>query len=46
MRLILTGFLVTLLILTSGCASFFAPWFPSKEKEVGDFKSEHSWLGK
>jgi type IV pilus assembly protein PilF len=47
MRLILTGFLVTLLILTSGCASFFAPWFPSKEKEVReDLKSEHSWLGK
>jgi len=47
MRLILTGFLVTLLILTSGCASFFAPWFPPKEKEVQeDLKSEHSWLGK
>ena len=47
MRLILTGFLVTLLILTSGCASFFAPWFPPKEKEVRqDLQSEHSWLGK
>ena len=47
MRLIMTGFLVTLLILTSGCASFFAPWFPPKEKEVReDLQSEHSWLGK
>ena len=47
MRLILTGFFVSLLILTSGCASFFAPWFPPKEKEVKEeLKSEHSWLGK
>jgi len=47
MRLIMTGFLVTLLILTSGCASFFAPWFPSKEKETQEeLKSEHAWLGK
>lgn len=47
MRLILTGFFVTLMILTSGCASFFAPWFPPKEKEVREeLKSEHSWLGK
>ena len=47
MKLILTGFFVSLLMLTSGCASFFAPWFPPKGKEVQeDLKSEHSWLGK
>jgi type IV pilus assembly protein PilF len=47
MRLILTGFFVTLLMLTSGCASFFAPWFPPKEKETQEeLKLEHSWLGR
>ncbi len=46
MRRMLTGFFVTLLILTSGCASFFAPWFPPKEKGFQELRSEHSWLGK
>lgn len=47
MRQILTSFLIALLALTSGCASFFAPWFPPNQKEAQEeLKSEHAWLGK
>lgn len=47
MRQILTSFLVAFFIVIGGCASFFAPWFPPKQKEAqGEFKSEHAWLGK
>jgi type IV pilus assembly protein PilF len=47
MRQLLTSFLIALLILIGGCASFFAPWFPPKQRGVQEeLKSEHTWLGK
>lgn len=47
MRWILTSFLVVSFMAIGGCASFFAPWFPPKEKEAQEeLKSEHTWLGK
>lgn len=46
MRQLLTSFLIALSILIGGCASFFAPWFPPKQKEAQEeWKSEHTWLG-
>ena len=46
MRQLLTSFLIALSILIGGCASFFAPWFPPKQKEAQEeLKSEHTWLG-
>jgi len=46
MRQLLTSFLIALFILIGGCASFFAPWFPPKQKGAQEeLKSEHTWLG-
>jgi type IV pilus assembly protein PilF len=47
MRQLLTSFLIALLVLIGGCASFFAPWFAPEQKEAQEgLKSEHTWLGK
>ena len=47
MKQILTSFLIALLILIGGCASFFAPWFPPKQKDVPkEWVSENNWLGR
>lgn len=47
MRLLIKGLFIIVFLVTSGCASFFRPWFPPKEKEIQEeLKSEHAWLGK